>query len=311
MVLQDYLTSFPNRIKIVGCLLNYYCFLYYCTGGSSLSRFMSQLESACSFDWSWSGLLAWREMVCILFFVNRLRNKIFRGYTVFCDFWNDLDLDLWHWAQFPRRCELLAWREMVCILFFANRLINKNFRGYTDSMRYAIFDAKLWWPLAVKRFDLQKTGYHIRAQLVEIYQYTCFGAICYSSLNPSLNTSLTWRTWQFLTKCCLCTLHMIFCVHCMRFLCKEFTYCTLVEALIWMHMQRQDVKRIGGNVCKTWLQTLNNEHLSYFIKIHGGASTPSARKDEAKVCLDNKNTYLNTIKMCCLHAWTVLGCISI
>ena len=73
------------------------------------------------------------------------------------NFWSDLDLDLWHWAKFLRRCGLPAWREMVCILFFVNRLINKNFRGYTDSISYAIFDAKSWWPLAVKRFDLQKT----------------------------------------------------------------------------------------------------------------------------------------------------------
>ena len=38
-----------------------------------------------------------------------------------------------------------------------------------------------------KILSTESEKYHIRAQLVEIYLYTCFGAICYSSLKPSLN----------------------------------------------------------------------------------------------------------------------------
>ena len=38
-----------------------------------------------------------------------------------------------------------CWRgeKRYAFCFFVNRLINKNFRGYTDSIQYAIFDAKL------------------------------------------------------------------------------------------------------------------------------------------------------------------------
>ena len=64
---------------------------------------------------------------------------------------------------------------------------------------------------------------------------------------------------------------MRFCAHCMRILSAELTSCTLL-AHIWMHMHRQDIKRIGRKALQIlWHSPSPIIHQSYFWKIHGGA----------------------------------------
>ena len=80
------------------------------------------------------------------------------------------------------------------MFFFRFRLKNKDFRSspYLGRLPIRRYQYQIWRQTLMSTsvqtgITYIKNGCHIRAQLVEIYLYTCFGTICY----PSPNTSNT------------------------------------------------------------------------------------------------------------------------
>ena len=120
------------------------------------------------------------------------------------------------------------------------------------------------------------------------------------------------KVGRFSTKLHRCTR---ICTCCARVLCAEFTSCTLVEVHIWIHMHRQDIKRMGIDMGSSGHgKAFPPKGMEYWYGKFGGIfllikwvisekfmgvhqPRPPVRQEES-MCLDTKNTYLNTIKMC-------------
>ena len=89
---------------------------------------------------------------------------------------------------------------------------------------------------------------------------------CPSSLNLALNTRMVsgsalspdlaillanWATAKLGCSDNILSVYMTSYEHCVRILCAKFTSCMLA-AHIWMHMHKQDVKRMGREIWNIW-----------------------------------------------------------